>query len=546
MTTRFFKRTDSDKLRSISRAYFDTDRGCVELALERLADVRVEFPHDATLEYAEACLRKDSLGQGQRALGQFRLAQEYDPNHVFSAYNAAKFASSEEEYRARSAHARRIAPNDPDLQFFDAVDRSMAEGATFAELLANYVALTQQQAMFGQCAAAAELAIAAGEWSRDQELELRRARCSALRELDRAEEAARQIRRENYPPRERLALKEALAEVERVLVLDPYDPKMLNFKSAWLILMRDYEAAIAAADAALSIQPTGYLKPFTNKAWALAQLGRLDEAGALARETIQQAEQLGSEFDDDVAKAQGLLVSLAAGPEKLSGDEKLSQIATNILQAAVLTAKEALADWEAKDPGYRFQLSQAIQQRCGPFGQQWHADYISQAADLLHDFCPEWAWQGLMEFGLKNLPAADHYRHAALFVAAQADGVMARDVCRFNVLTIFSAREPQSIRESYRRAVLAPAAVDERFQPLAQRMRDELERIHPELPGLVADQRPIDQTDRERALSVALWRFRGETSAPGERGDMSPSQERRGCALGLVASPFLLLRRLLR
>jgi len=535
MTQRLFKRAAGDKAAAMERAYFDADRGCIELALERMADIRVEFPRDAVLEYAEGCLRKDSLGQGRRALQQFRLAQEYEPTHLFSAFNAAKYASSEEEYRARSAHARHLAPADPDLRLFDEIDGELAAGRTYGELLSNFVALAQQHAKYGDCAAASELAIGTGDWSRPQELDLRRARCWALRELDRTEESARQVRREDYPPRERLALAEALAELELVLDLDPCDPKMLNFKSAWLVLMRQYEGAIAAADAALAVQPTGYLKPLTNKSLALARMGRHDEAGVVAASAIEMAKGLGAEFDDDVTKARGLLESLRVNGDALSDHEQLAMYAKNCMQTAKLTAEEAENRWGAKKRGFR--LAKGIQKRCARYGQRWHPDYISQTAEIFHDFCPEWVLVALFELGNTNQAAFEHFLHAALFVAAQAEGVMARDACQFNVLIMFGALEPQLVRSSYREAVLAPAAVDARFAPLAGRMRAALDRLHPELPRLVADQSPIDASDRQRALTKTLSRFAGDMTIG------SPTAGRRGCALALVGLPFLAIRR---
>jgi hypothetical protein len=255
MTQRLFKRAARDKAAAMERARFDVDRGCIGLALERMADIRVEFPRDAVLEYAEGWLRKEFLGQGRRALQQFRLSQEYDSSYQPSAFNAAKYAASEEEYRKRAAHARHLDPTDPDLLLFDERDRELAAGRTYGEVLGNFVAQAQQHGKYGDCAAVSELAIGTGGWSRLQELDLRHTRCSALRALDRKEASARQVRREDYPPRERLALAEALAELELVLALDPCDPKMLNLKSAWLVLMRQYDGAIAAADAALAVQP---------------------------------------------------------------------------------------------------------------------------------------------------------------------------------------------------------------------------------------------------------------------------------------------------
>ncbi|HNX34686.1 MAG TPA: hypothetical protein PKM57_08665 [Kiritimatiellia bacterium] len=519
---RLFKRSANDKPTALERVYFDADRGCIALALERMADIRIDFPRDAVLEYAEGCLRKDSLGQGLRALEQFRLAQKYDPSHLFSAYNAAKYSDSEKDYRARTAHARRLAPKDPDMLFFQHLDEALAAGQTWGELLTNFVAVTQQHGKHGDTAAVAEIALSSGDWSRTEEIQLRHARCGALRELDRAEDAAHEVRHEDYPPSERLALDEALKELDRVLELDPADPKMINFKSAWLNLMRRYPEAIAVADEAISIQPTGYLKPWTNKALACLRLGRVAEAQEISQRVISEAKDLGSEFADDAAKARGMLETAAAASQKPSDDELLATIAENTIRTAQLTAQEAMNLWQSKLGG--FDLTRGIQSRCARYGQKWHNDYITQTAELMHDFCPEWVFTALLKLSEINQAAYSHYLHAALYVAAQSDGVMKYDASRFNVLVLLGSMEPDTIRRSYREAVLAPAASDERFAPLAPRMRETLELLNPEFPRLVADQQPIDETERSRARSVTLANFNGAPSdgrqAPGT---VSPS-----------------------
>jgi hypothetical protein len=531
---RLFKRSANDKGTAIERAYFDADRGHILLALARMADIREEFPRDAGLEYAEGILRKDFLGQGLRALEQFRLAQKYAPNHLFSAYNAAKYADSENDYRERVAHVRRLAPNDPDLVYFTHVDQALANGQNWGELLTNFVVAAQQQTQNGDCAAVAELAIAAGEWNRSEEIGLRHARCGSLRELDRTEEATRRVRHEDYPPCERIALEEAQAELDRVLELGPSDPKMLNFKSAWLILKRRYEEAIVAADEVLLIQPSGYLKPLTNKAWALFHLGRLGEARDIAKRVMEEAKDLGAEFADDVAKAHGLIESISAAAEKPTDDYLLTTIAENCIRSAKLTGDEARNLWQAKFGD--FDLTCAIQSRCARYGEKWHDDYVTQTAELLHDFCPEWVLSALLELTKVNQAAYAHYLHAGLYVAAQADGVMRHDACRFIVLVMLCALDPEAIRGSYREAVLAPAVVDERFAALAERMRQELERLNTELPRLIADQQPLAEHEQLKARNVTLSRFR-----EGITRDQMPTR-RSGLFAGIISALRSLLQ----
>jgi hypothetical protein len=76
---RFAARDVHAKAVAIERGFFDADRGCTLAALERITDVRVEFPDDAAAAYSEGILRKDFLGQGLRASELFQLAQQCDP-----------------------------------------------------------------------------------------------------------------------------------------------------------------------------------------------------------------------------------------------------------------------------------------------------------------------------------------------------------------------------------------------------------------------------------------------------------------------------------
>ncbi len=104
------RRRSDNKLRSVSssstirtlgaflwrhgghKMYFDAEHGWVHLALDRLADLRREFPNDGQIEYCEALFRKDFLGQGAKAEELFLKALRADRSHKFAAFNSAKYA----------------------------------------------------------------------------------------------------------------------------------------------------------------------------------------------------------------------------------------------------------------------------------------------------------------------------------------------------------------------------------------------------------------------------------------------------------------------
>ena len=64
---RLIKKEKADKLDSIERCFFDAEHGWITLSLDRLDDLKNEFPSDPQVLYAEALIRKGFLGQGIKA-----------------------------------------------------------------------------------------------------------------------------------------------------------------------------------------------------------------------------------------------------------------------------------------------------------------------------------------------------------------------------------------------------------------------------------------------------------------------------------------------
>jgi len=500
---KFFQRTYYDKATALERAYFDADRGCIELALTRLADIRLEFPRDAILEYAEGTLRIDFIGQGLLAQQQFLLAQSIDPNHIFSAFNSAKYARNLDEYRRQSKHSRHIAPHDEDLRLFDEFDRNLETNCEYFEHLLSSAFTHQQHSMHGDLAAVTEIALQANEWDQNQEFLLRKNRAIALRELDKAAETIRNARTEYYHPQERIALAEALRELELALKLNPHDPKLWNYKSAWMFLMRRFDDAYAAAEQALSIQPTGYLKPLINMALAEFQRGHIEKAKTLV-ERILQSEAANDPYAKPEVAFAHTFIETCNAPEQ-SNSEKISFWAEKLLIAANITAEQFKTKWKWKE--HNFDLVLALKKRCRSYKSEWHIDYVKMTAELLHDFCPELVLKSLMELGEKHKPESDHYMYAALYIVSQGEGVIVRDACRFLALIILNQPNAKKIRQSYREAVIAPSTIDKRFSALAIRMREELERLHPDFPALIADQAPLQNSEHVYAELVTLSRF---------------------------------------
>ena len=326
----------------------------------------------------------------------------------------------------------------------------------------------------------------------------------SLRELDKAAEASRSVRGEGFIPEERLALHEAMKEIEQTLMLETEDHMLWNFKSAWLYLLDKQEEAIAAADMALSICPTGYIKPLTNKALALHRLGRNEQSRLVASQALKDAQALGSEGRADVELAKRILDDLAR--TALSDTTLLSAIAERIITAVNLTARQEMTQWKGENDGA--ELLKGLKKRVSIAGRSWNTQYNNIMAELLTFFCPESGWTIVIKLGGSHQEEYQHCLHAVLFIAAHADGVMRRDACRFLIYQMLAASNPDEMRKSYREAILGPTAVGQgAFSRLDQFMRNEMARVNPALPKLLADQPPMTEAELNRSRDVTMSRF---------------------------------------
>jgi hypothetical protein len=498
-----------DKINSINRCFFDAEHGWVQLALDRLADVRREFLEDGQVEYAEALIRKDFLGQGNLAEEFFLKALRADPSHKFAAFNSGKYARSWDEFQRQASVARRTCAGDPDLRFFWQIEES-ARDLEYKDILAQAAQQYHAHGRYGESAAFAELSLAAGRHSLENELALIKGRAMALRQLDKAAAESRETRGEGFPPEERKALKEALAELGKAIELDPEDHMLWNFQSAWMILLGRWDEATAAADKALSLAPEGYIKPLTNKGFALAAKGLKDAARGEYQRAFNMATALGAEGRGDREISERALEDLAK--PLMTDDEALKAIAERITRGANLIAHQEMAQWQGSQEGT--EVLEGLRKRCTAAGSDWSDAYLRIVYEMLIFFCPASAWISILKLSESNSTAYQHCLYGVIHIAAHERSMVARDACRFLVYLILGALEPARIRHSYREAILAPAAADPRgFGPLAERMRSELTSTFPNIVRLVADQSPLTTDELEYACRVTLGRF--EVSGPG-------------------------------
>ncbi len=538
---RLYRRDSNDKINAINRCYFDAEHGWTSLALDRLQDIQEEFPDDPQAEYAEGLIRKDFLGQGLKGQSCFLAAQTHNTsrtnsneNYLFATFNSAKYARNHEEYLQQERIARSLAPRDGDLVLFDGINAILEDGQAYHDVLSSAAGECQEHGKHGDCAAFAELALEAGKFSMNDELALRKARMGALRELDKDADASRKTRGEDFPAAERLALHEAMAEVKIALALDPEDHMLWNFKSAWLYLLDQPEESIVAADKALSLSPVGYIKPMTNKALSLMKMGRKEEAQQVASEALVAAEKQAVDGMMDKEIAQQIIADLIS--TRPPDDEILAAIGERIVNAAMLTARQEIAQWKGSKDGAG--LLKGLKTRTKIVGPSWNMQYVKIVAELLHVVCPETALKVVMELSFIHFASYENCLHAVLYVAAHAEGVMRRDACRFLIYLILGAGKGKAgkIRKAYREAILGSTAVGPgKFSNLDQYMREEMQKVNPTLITLLAEQPSLSGEELEFAKRVTMARF-----LSGVAGGTN-TQHRTGCSVPTVLALFLVI-----
>ena len=182
-----------------------------------------------------------------------------------------------------------------------------------------------------------EIALAGGGLDAMEEANVRRYRAQHIRELDQKCEAVRESMCEWFGPDERVALHEALAELDRALALDPYDAELWNLSAAWNNLLEQFLKALELQNKALELR-NPYPKAHINAAWALYRLGRYEEANRRIALALQQAQELHDR--GDIEHAERLTQSYSQRPQRPTQDELVLSLET------VLRASKRCSDME--------------------------------------------------------------------------------------------------------------------------------------------------------------------------------------------------------
>lgn len=538
---RLYHRSRDDQRNACRRCLFDARHGRVKLALDRVADVMHEGPLDQEVEaeivHTEGVIRRDFLGQGFLARDLFERAYDLNPGHTFSIINATQLARNLEEFRKWTGIFRDRVPlsEDRSHRLLDSRWQSLDQGLVYWEVLQDLALIHAEGKVIGQAVSLMELTLADHQLPFDEEARKRRWRAQQLRALDDQGEHFRRAHEEYFPPDERLALQNALLELDRAIGLDEYDAEMWNLKAAWCLMLARYEEAIAAAEKAKTLRPHAYAKPDLNLGQAHWARGQDAIALASAQNALQEAEDAGDTADKQLAEQ---LIRQYSRPRIEPTLSDFRPSFKRFLQGVNILADIEVGEHESDHETVIF----GFFNRCRKLYGSQSLAYVPIVAELLSDFSPERAYHVVSHItkmpellsnrllrhpmpGPTNLfklsqDVYDHCLHAALYVAAHSEGVQQRDAARLLCLIFFGALDAKSVRSCYREAILeTSAAATDEMTRLDVILREELGRIHTQLPNLIADQKPVDKAGRERATRKILSRFHPKS----------------GCALVVIA-----------
>jgi len=216
----------NDLTDTIDMSNHNADHARVKLAIDRLKDFEMELGENPRIYYAEGLLWSLSLGQGIKAFQCFAKALELDPSYENAAVNAAMYAPNEEEFRIYGDIVSRLSP-DRKIYIHKKIN-ALSQGIPYWKVI-----LSEYEEKKSIISAKIELALASAKLDSEQELNYRRNRFEILRSIDLENQRMRESKGEAFPSDERLALQEALLELEKAIVLDPYDATFWNYKAEW-------------------------------------------------------------------------------------------------------------------------------------------------------------------------------------------------------------------------------------------------------------------------------------------------------------------------
>ena len=502
---RLYKRSKAIDLKdTIGLAQLDADFGRVRTALDRLADLADELGDDAMICYAEGLIRRDFLGQGFEAHRCFKRALELDPTHGLSACNATLGAPSEQKFRRFAEIACRLSPDDA-----DGIRESLGqfEDNNFANVACHQAFGYHEQKHFGSCAALLEISLTCQSADDStEEAKMRRWRAESLRHLDRQAAAQSQTWGEALPGRERMALREAKAEIERALKLDEFDAEMWNLKAAWCIELGLHSEAVESADRAIALRPNGYPKPYRNKAVALKHQHKKDEALVVAERGRQEALSINS--PSEIAGATSLIDEISNSTMDLSDESILSSIRQVCKGMEVRTHHFAgVMKCTVQD------LYDSFVKRLAGFSSTASLEYVAPIGQLLAYVPTEAAFCILRRLAgsEKTVRAYELCLEALCYAVIHSESVMQKDAARVAALLVCDETTISAMAFTWQSRFRGPAQMDpEGFGELQRSVETALGEINIHLP-ITLRFKPVMENFSDRIQQARPERIGGRT-----------------------------------
>ncbi|MFI5453961.1 MAG: tetratricopeptide repeat protein [Isosphaerales bacterium] len=293
-------------------------------------------------------------------------------------------------------------------------------------------------------------------------------------------------------------------EIDKAIALDPWDPELLNFKSAWCILLGELETALTCAERASDLRPSGYPKPRINRANVLFRLGREKDARDCAQAALKEAESLGDPQDIQLAR---WTLNTLPGELAEPSPNKIEQMIAAKLWATQTTSRQEIGQFFFLRKINWFFIVDLVRRRiarleialelggagferlmnseCDPAIQQLATRLM---AELLTDYSSETTFQVVLKLALRKNTRGLLCLALAIYLTLHSEGVMRRDAARFVLYSLLGFGDLNEIRQAYRQFVRSCAFLSyEQGRRLQQILRDELNRTNSHLSGLFDD-----------------------------------------------------------
>lgn len=533
----YYVYTEADKTAiAYKRCFADAENGRVWLALMRLEDLREQFPDDANVDYAEALIRIDYLGEGLKAGQLCWKASQSEPRLREALFNSVKYAPDRETFLNRISKVIISFPNEQGIVSLQAMElANHADGNLYWFYLRNLLDPELNEKRPGEYAAIIELILNDGgdNIPPEEYAKLLRIRGESLRKIDRNAENRLRFQGEQFLSDERIALATALKEFEENIT-DPYFRNMetLNLCSAWSMLLGFFDQSIKYADKAIELGGIEYLYPHRNKALSLWGTGKQKESLDLDQETLHKAETAGDEVQaEEIRKA--IADHRKKLPENLAEFRPAIEV---VLGGAGDVAYQEITAGKSTLEG----ISSQFQIRLNKIGRRWTVAYVPLMSEMFAFFSPEAAHFIIVD-AINKLPdntkneILDNISMALRYLAAYGTAVVKHDSVRLIALQILGTLEANKMLKIYRQSILnlSVASLGSPLSMLSELVKKEMSRISFYLPFCIENQPVINNDELEIAHRLIHDRF-----TLTERELKSNKSNKSGCLL-LLAALFL-------